>query len=179
MIMVHNPQMDVIVPAAIMDTHNATMDPNDKNTSSPTNDGTWFRGKSLPNARKYLKRWTEDYVPNNMKTCGNIYGHYLNYKIMNVLHKTKRGGVNNFFDCYRQHGYYLLKDVFRPRFLEVMKQELLSIFNLSELSWQDIPVSNSQVKLVIFKKPLLCQCEFLHNFILGVIAGCFPKKTFY
>jgi hypothetical protein len=118
-------------------------------------------------ACRILKRWTEENVPNDKKICGNVYSHYFNYKILSVLHQTKREGNKNFFDSYNKQGYNLLKQIFHPMFLEVIKQDLL---NSEELSWVSPPLFKGQVKTANLK---------FHHFLTGVVAGSFPKKTFF
>jgi hypothetical protein len=121
-----------------------------------------------------LKRLAGENVPNDRKICGNIYSHYFNYKILCVLHQTKREGNKNFFNSYSKQGYYLRKHIFCPMFLEVIKQELL---NSEELAWITSPLFMGQVKTANVKN--IRQCEFLHHFLTGVVAGSFPKKTFF
>ena len=155
------------------------------NSETQQNDGdAWFGGKSTATARKILIRWTEEKFPEDLEKCGNIYSHYLKNKIENVLHQTERGGNNNFFDCMNKHGYYLLKDVFRPKFLGVMKRELLQVMKSKHFKWAIIPASNGQVKYVHFnnvhleKQDDYSGCEFLHHFLTGLIAGPFHGKIF-
>ena len=72
-----------------------------KNNNSSTYHNKWFFGLKLGAARKALIRWTEErYTGKDKKVCGNIYGHYLNYKIANILHETKRDGTQDFFEHF-------------------------------------------------------------------------------
>jgi hypothetical protein len=146
----------------------------------------WFAAKKLGSNRRLLKRWTEIKEPSKepskeLKFCGNIYGHYFNYKVANVRHKTKRLGEVNFFDCYQRNGFYLLKDIFRGPFLEVIKQEIL---NVEKPSWVVPDISQGQVKVNLLKtrfdKPdEKIKGTFLHNFLTAVVAGTFPEKKFF
>jgi hypothetical protein len=45
--------------------------------SDPTYSLKWFDTMKVATARKLLKRWTEEKVPNDRKMCGTIYGDYL------------------------------------------------------------------------------------------------------
>ncbi len=85
-----------------------------KNNNSSTYHNKWFFGLKLGAVRKALIRWTEErYTGKDKKVCGNIYGHYLNYKIANILHETKRDGTQDFFEHFNMYGYYVVKDIFR------------------------------------------------------------------
>jgi hypothetical protein len=145
----------------------------------------WFDKKTVHNGRKILKRWTEEKVPNNMKVCGTIYSHYFNWKIANVLLKTRGGGEDNFFDSYNKHGFYILKSIFRRKFLEVIKKEVLAVVKSQKLPWNAVAISKKQVKSVLFDNVRLENpedhggCDFLHHFLSGVAKGTFPKKKFF
>jgi hypothetical protein len=78
---------------------------NNKNNSS-TYENRWFFGMKIAAAHRQLKRWTEERNTGNKKVCGNIYGHYLNYRIAHILHKTKKDGTQNFFEHFNRHGYF-------------------------------------------------------------------------
>ena len=152
------------------------MDRNDPNNTK------WFSGKTVLNARKILKRWTEEKKPDDMAICGQIYSQYFTYKLDNVLHKTKLFGEQNFSECFNRQGYYVLKHIFRPRFLKIMKTEVLAS---SKLDWGKPPVSREQVETCPLSNFRLEDpnahggCEFLHHFLSGVVAGSFPKKIFF
>jgi hypothetical protein len=139
----------------------------------------WFGGKLPSTARRALKRWTEMKVPNNMKICGNIYGHYFNFKIANAIHVTKRKGRTDFFDTYTRNAYNVLKDIFREKFLDVIKKE---VSKAEKPSWVHPVVSHNQVKVSLLKTRLEKSvnnggCTFLHNFLSVVVAGTFPKNN--
>jgi hypothetical protein len=141
----------------------------------------WFGGKLPSTARRALKRWTEMKFPKNMKICGNIYGHYFNFKIANAIHVTKRQGKTDFFDTYTRNGYNVLKDIFREKFLDVIKKE---VSKAEKPSWVRPVVSHDQVKVSLLKSRLEKSvnnggCTFLHNFLSVVVAGTFPKKKFF
>jgi hypothetical protein len=146
------------------------------------NNDRWFRGKKKANARKILKRWTEEKYPKDMKFCGMMYAQFFNYKISQVLHQTQRTGTRDFYECYARQGYYLLKYVFRPKFLKVIRQEVL---RAQPPSWDPSNVSMSQVMFSALKNIRLEDpdnnggCTFLHHFLTGVSVGSFPGKTLF
>jgi hypothetical protein len=113
-------------------------------------------------------------LANDMKFCGNMYSHYSNYKLRNVLHKTRRGGENNFWDCYNKNGFYVMKCILRPKFLEVIKKEILTVLESRKLPWKPVAIAKKQVTSVLFNKVGLEKpddyggCEFLHHFLSGV-----------
>jgi hypothetical protein len=153
----------------------ATTDTNKSNKTRPKYEDKWFSSKAMATVRRILKRWTEENVPNDKQICGNIYSHYFNYKISSVLHQTKRECNKNFFESYNRLGFYLPKQMFCTMFWEVMKQELL--LNSEELAWVTPPPFMGQVKTANVKN--ICQFEFLHHFLTGVVSGTFPNKTFF
>jgi hypothetical protein len=136
----------------------------------------WFSGMKAGTARKTLIRWTEEKRPMDKKFCGQMYGHFFNWKISNVDRRTKRGGEESFYDSFKKHGWFRLKYIFRPTILEVMRQEIIN----SNLDWQVLPSGNNQVYSVM-SKSRLCEeelgCEFLHHFFKVVTAGSFPNKN--
>ena len=161
------------------------MDSNSPNATNRNDGHTWFGGKSTATARKFLIRWTEENFQNDLEKCSNIYSHYMNYKIANVLHQTERGRENDFFEYLNKHGYYLLKHVFRPKFLGVMKKELLRVIKSKHYKWDSLLTSKRQVKYVHFNNLHLEEaddhggCEFLHHFLSGLVAGAFPEKKLF
>ncbi len=164
----------------------ASVDTMGSNDPAPYVDN-WFDGKTIRNARKILVRWTEkkEAVANDMKFCGNMYSHYFNYKLRRVLHKTRRGGELDFWAYYNKHGYYPLKKVFRPKFLTVIKNEILNALESKKLQWKPVAISKKQVTSILFDKLRLEDpeehggCDFLHHFLSGLVKGSFPKKKFF
>jgi hypothetical protein len=150
-------------------------------TSKPGYSNRWFGGKNAATARRSLKRWTETRFRDNMKSCGNLYGHYFNYKIANAVHVTKRQGTTKFYSWYQKNGYYVVKDVFRKKFLEVIKAE---ISQAEKPYWVRPEVSHGQVKVCLLKTHLEKPknnggCTFLHNFLDTVVKGTFGKKNIF
>jgi hypothetical protein len=136
----------------------------------------WFSGIKAGTARKTLIRCTEERRPNDKKFCGQMYGHFFDWKISNIDRRTKRGGEESFYDSFNKHGWFRLKYIFRPTILEVMRQEIIN----SNLDWELFPGGNNQVYSVMSKSRLCKEelgCEFLHHFFKVVTAGSFPNKN--
>jgi hypothetical protein len=99
-----------------------------------------------------------------------------------VEHKTRRGGVINSW-LFNKHGYYPLKKVFCPKFLEVIKNEILNALESRKLPCKPVAISKKQVLSVLFDKVHLEDpddhggCEFLHHFLSGLVKGSFPKRN--
>jgi hypothetical protein len=141
----------------------------------------WFGGMSVATARKTLKRWTEENFPDDPQTCGTIYGDYFNFKIKTANSITKRDGSLNFFGLYKKWGYFVVKDIFRQKFLRVIKQEIL---RAQKPSWVHPAISHRQIKLSFqqtsLEKPDISGgYGFLHHFLSRVSAGSFPEKRFW
>jgi len=140
---------------------------------------TWFSGEGMTvhNARKILKRKTEGAYVSNNEICGNIYSQYFNFKLDKVLHVTKREGRQTFHDCFNRQGYYLLKQIFRPHFLSVMKNEIVTV---PDLEWSFPPAFHNQVQSTQIGDPDDHEgCKFLQHFLHGISAGTFTEKIYY
>jgi hypothetical protein len=80
---------------------------------------------------------------------------------------------------YKKRGYYIVKDIFRKHFLQVIKQEILQA---QKPSWVLPGISHGQIMTNTLPTRLENPddnggCVFLHHFLSRVAAGCFPEKT--
>jgi hypothetical protein len=138
----------------------------------------WFDGMCVATARRKLKRWTEEKGPHDPATCGTMHGDYFNFKIKKAISITKRDGSLNFFGQYRKRGYFIVKGIFREKFLRVIKREILGA---EKPSWFHPAVSHRQLKASLLKTMHVDNPNwsgFLPHFLSRVTAGSFPEKRF-